>query len=65
MLIKGHRYIVKRVPYMSIFHEGDSVIALESGTKVIATLDEQYKKYNCNVGVKFIDMIRSDDVKEA
>ena len=65
MLIKGHRYIVKRVSYMSIFHIGDSVVALESGTKVIATLDKKYKEVGDKVTAQYIDMITSDDVEEA
>ena len=50
---------------MSIFHEGDSVIALESGTKVIATLDKKYKEVGYKVTAQYIDMITSDDVEEA
>ena len=50
---------------MSIFHIGDSVVALESGTKVIATLDKKYKEVGYEVTAQYIDMITSDDVEEA
>ena len=50
---------------MSIFHIGDSVVALESGIKVIATLDKKYKEEGYSVTAQYIDMISFDDVEEA